>query len=123
MVSDLNMPLKITICPTVREQNGLAVSSRNRYLSEQQRKDAGLIYRSLQDARNIIKAGTKDPQTIISRMQAILNQAPSIAIEYIDIVNADSLQKLDTIAGKALIAVAVKLGSTRLIDNIIVDAG
>ncbi|MBA7486030.1 Pantothenate synthetase [subsurface metagenome] len=123
MVADLNMPLEIVVCPTVREPDGLAVSSRNKYLSEQQRKDATCIYKSLKKCESLVEAGTTDSKTIIGEMKQILNQVSSIEIEYISIVDAESLQELERIAGKALAAVAVKIGSARLIDNIIVDAG
>jgi len=123
MVADLNMPLEIVVCPTVREPDGLAVSSRNKYLSEQQRKDATYIYKSLKKCESLIEAGTTDSKTIIGEMKQILNQVSSIEIEYISIVDAENLQELERIAGKALAAVAVKIGSARLIDNIVVDAG
>ena len=123
MVADLNMPLKIVICPTVREPNGLAVSSRNKYLTEEQKKDAAYIYKSLQKCEEMIEAGTTDTETIIAEMRKILSQAPSMEIEYISIVDAETLQNLDKIIGKVLVAVAVRTGPTRLIDNILVDAG
>ena len=123
MVADLNMPLEIVVCPTVREPDGLAVSSRNKYLSEQQRKDATYIYKSLKKCESLVEAGTTDSKTIIGEMKQILNQVSSIEIEYISIVDAESLQELERITGKVLAAVAVKIGSARLIDNIIVDAG
>ena len=121
MVTDLNMPLEIVVCPTVRESNGLVVSSRNKYLSEEQKKDATLVYKSLQKCREMIEAGTKDSETIIAEMSKILGQAPSIEIEYISIVDAERLQKLDEIAGRVLAAVAIRIGPARLIDNIVVD--
>lgn len=121
MVEDLKMPLKIVVCPTVREESGLAVSSRNKYLSEEQRKDATLIYKSLQKCREMIEAGTTDTGTITAEMRKILSQAPSIEIEYVSIVDAESLQELDKIAGEILAAVAVRIGPARLIDNIVVD--
>jgi pantoate--beta-alanine ligase len=123
MVADLNMPLKIVICPTVRQPNGLAVSSRNQYLTENQKKDATLIYKSLQKCRAMINAGVKDTQEIATQMRKILQQAPSIKIEYVSIVDAETLQAIDHIAGSILAAAAVKIGSARLIDNILVDTG
>ena len=123
MVADLNMPVEIVVCPTVRHSDGLAVSSRNQYLTEQQRKDATYVYKSLEECRKLINSGITDSKTIIAKMRKILNQAPSIKIEYISIVDADTLQELKKITGKVLTAVAVKIGSTRLIDNIVVDAG
>jgi pantoate--beta-alanine ligase len=121
MVADLNMPLKIIVCPTVRQADGLAVSSRNQYLTRQQKKDAPLIYKSLQKCQKLIADGVTDSKTIINQMRKILQQAPSIKIEYISIVDADTLQELKKITGKVLTVVAVKIGSTRLIDNILVD--
>ena len=121
MVADLNMPLKIVVCPTVRESNGLAVSSRNKYLSEQQKKDAANIYESLQKCHQMIDAGVKETSQIIDEMRQILQQVPSIEIEYISIVDTDTLQNIDHITGKVLIAVAVQMGPARLIDNILLD--
>jgi len=121
MVADLNMPLEIVICPTVRRPDGLAVSSRNKYLTEEQKKDATLIYKSLQKCREMIDAGAAGSETITTEMRKILSQAPSIEIEYVNIVDAENLQNLDKIAGKVLAAVAVQIGPARLIDNILVD--
>jgi pantoate--beta-alanine ligase len=121
MVADLNMPLEIIVCPTVRENNGLAVSSRNKYLSEEQKKDATLIYKSLQKCRRMIEGETTESEIIIAEMRNILTQAPSIEIEYVSIVDAETLQHLDKTVGKILAAVAVRIGPARLIDNIIVD--
>ena len=123
MVADLNMPLEIVVCPTVREPNGLAVSSRNQYLTAQQKKDAANIYKSLQTCRRLIDAGTTETRQIIAEMQKILQQIPSGQIEYVSIVDAESLESVEKIAGKVLAAVAVKIGPARLIDNILVDAG
>jgi len=123
MVADLNMPLEIVVCPTVREPNGLAVSSRNQYLSEPQKKDAANIYKSLQTCRRMIDTGTTETHQIIAEMQKILQQIPSGQIEYISIVDAETLDSIEKIAGKVLTAVAVKIGPARLIDNILVDAG
>ena len=122
MVADLNMPLEIAICPTIREPDGLAVSSRNKYLTPEQKKDATLIYKSLQKCREMIDARVTDSETIIAEMRKILSQAPSIKIEYISIVDAETLQTTDLIARQVLAAVAVRIGSARLIDNILVDA-
>lgn len=122
MAADLNMPLEIVICPTIREPNGLAVSSRNRYLTEQQKKDAALIHKSLRKCRRMIRTGVTNSEKIITEMREILNQASSIEVEYISIVDIETLQAIDCIAGKALAAVAVRIGKARLIDNILVDA-
>jgi len=121
MVADLNMPLEIVVCPTVREPSGLAVSSRNQYLSDQQKKDAANIYKSLQECRRMIEAGVIDARQILARMRKILQLVASIEIEYVSIVDAGTLEGIETIAGKVLVAVAVKIGPARLIDNIMVD--
>ncbi len=121
MVADLNMPLEIVICPTVRRPDGLAVSSRNKYLTAEQKKDAALVYKSLQKCREMVDVGITDSRTIITEMRKILSRASSIEIEYISIVDAEMLQEVEYIAGRILIAVAVRIGSTRLIDNILVD--
>lgn len=122
MVADLNMPLKIVICPTVRESDGLAISSRNKYLTAQQRKDAVLIYKSLQKCRDNVKAGMKEAKTIISQMRTILSESQAIEIQYVSIVDVETLLDIDEIAGTVLVAIAVKIGQCRLIDNIIIDA-
>lgn len=121
MVTDLNMPLEIAICPTVREPDGLALSSRNRYLSPQERQDALLIYRSLQACREMIQEGTTDAAQCRRRMRSIIEQAPAFKIEYISIVEAEGLTEVERIEGHVLVAVAARIGSTRLIDNILVD--
>jgi len=121
MVTDLNMPLEIVICPTVREQDGLAISSRNQYLKKQQRQDAVCLYKSLQKSLEMVEAGKTDSDEIISEMKQILNQKSSIEVEYVNIVNSDTLEDVDRITGKVLVAVAVKLGPARLIDNILID--
>ena len=96
MVADLNMPLKIVVCPTVRQSDGLAVSSRNQYLTEQGRKDATYIYKALKKSRSLIKAGATEGKIIISEMKKMLKQVPSIKIEYISIVDAETLRELDS---------------------------
>jgi pantoate--beta-alanine ligase len=121
MAADLNMPLEIVVCPTVREPSGLAISSRNQYLSDQEKKDAAKIYASLQECRRMVDAGVTNTRQIIERMREILLKVPSIEIEYISIVDAGTLEDIETIAGKILTAVAVKIGPARLIDNIMVD--
>jgi pantoate--beta-alanine ligase len=123
MVHDLNMPLEIVVCPTVREPSGLAVSSRNQYLSAQKKKDAAKIFQSLEKCREMIAAGVTDPRQVIVEMRNVLKQVPSIEIEYVSIVDAETLETIEEIGGRVLVAVAVRLGSTRLIDNILVDAG
>ncbi len=121
MVADLHMPLKIQVCPTVREDDGLAISSRNKYLTPQERKDAPLLYESLQKAKQLIETGTTDAEKIITEMKKILSRSEMLQPEYVEIVNAETLQPKSEIIGPALIALAARLGSARLIDNILID--
>jgi pantoate--beta-alanine ligase len=121
MVVDLNMPLEIIVCPTVREPDGLAVSSRNQYLNKQERQDAAYIYKSLIKCQEMVKAGKIDTREIITEMRKVLQQKSSIEIEYISIVDSESLEVIDRISGKVLVAIAIKLGPARLIDNILID--
>jgi len=121
MATDLNMPLEIVVCPTVREPDGLAVSSRNKYLSPEQRRDAARVFQSLGRCREMIEAGAKDAAAIRTRMCEILEQVPAMEIEYVSIVDAGTLDEIERIEGRVLVAVAVRLGPARLIDNILVD--
>jgi len=122
MVADLNMPLEMVVCPTVREPDGLAVSSRNQYLSPQERREATVIYRSLQRSADLIRTGETAVARITEQMREVLGQVPALQVEYVSIVDAASLEDLTQIRGRVLVAVAGRLGSTRLIDNIVVDA-
>jgi pantoate--beta-alanine ligase len=122
MVADLNLPLEIVVCPTVREPDGLAVSSRNQYLSPGERIEATVIYRSLKRAAELIRAGERDAATIASRMREVLREVPTLQIEYVSLVDDESMEELTEVQGRALVAVAGRLGSTRLIDNIVVNA-
>ena len=121
MVADLNMPLEIVVCPTVREPDGLAMSSRNKYLSAEHRKNAAILYKALQSAERAIRDGQTETSDILKEIDSILSQVPALEPEYVSVVDTETLQPLDRIEGKALIAVAARLGSTRLIDNVVVD--
>ena len=121
MVDDLNMPLKIVTCPTVREKNGLAMSSRNAYLSEDEKKQATLLYAALRECELLIAADLRDSKALIGEMRKLLAIGKDIKVDYISIVNADTLQEIDIVRGKVLIALAVKVGTTRLIDNVLLE--
>jgi len=99
------------------------MSSRNQFLTPQQREDAAFIYKSLQKCRQMIKQGVRNTKKITAQMRKILKKIPSSKIQYISIVDAETLQNVDKITGKVLAAVAVKIGPTRLVDNIIIDTG
>jgi pantoate--beta-alanine ligase len=119
MAKDLDVNIGIKVLPTVRELPGLAMSSRNNYLSRKERQLAGAIYRSLKDAEHLIHAGESRSIKIISNISTALKKN-SMTIDYIAIVDPATLKSLERIKGKALIAIAVRIGQTRLIDNIIV---
>jgi len=123
MVQDLNMPLQIVVCPTIREPDGLASSSRNQYLSAQHRQQAPVLYKALCHGARLAREGLRDPDRIIEAIRSVMNEAPDMRVQYISIVDPQTLQPLACVSGKALIAAAVYLGDTRLIDNIQLDLG
>lgn len=118
MVRDLNVPVEIRIVPTVREADGLALSSRNSYLTAEQRQVAPLIYQALCRVRERVAAGERDVARLEGYLQAELATIPEAQLDYARIVDAETLQPLQTVDRPAVAAVAVFLGSTRLIDNI-----
>jgi pantoate--beta-alanine ligase len=118
MVRDLNMPVEIVVGPTRREADGLAMSSRNVYLSPNEREQATALYHALTLAEHKIQAGERDPQKITREMEALIRRhVESPLIEYIAIVDRLTLHPVQTIAGELVIALAVRIGRTRLIDN------
>ena len=121
MVEDLNMSAIIKILPTVREESGLAMSSRNTYLAEAEKKDAGIIFKALKLAEELIISGERDSKKITKKIRIAIEEAASAKIDYISIVNTASLEEVLTIEGEVLIALAVFMGKTRLIDNVIID--
>lgn len=122
MVNDLNMDSEIIICPTVREKDGLAMSSRNVYLSDQERKSAVILHESLQKAQYFVQEeGIRDTETIVSTITKMIRKIQNITIEYVSIVAEDSLKEVMWINGRVLCVLAVKIGNTRLIDNMIID--
>lgn len=118
MVTDLNVPVKIITCPIVREEDGLALSSRNTYLSSEERVQALALPRALSAGKNMIIKGEIDPQKVKKRITSILASSPGIRLDYVEVVNGDDLSDLSAIKGKVLLAAAVYVGKTRLIDNI-----
>lgn len=121
MVADLNMPLRIEACPIVREESGLAMSSRNKYLSVKEQGLAANIFLGLKNAESCFESGERTAQVLIEKVRGGLLPISEIEIEYVTMVDPDTLEDLETIENKGMIAVAVKIGSTRLIDNIIFD--
>ncbi len=121
MIKDLNFPVKMKIMPIVREKDGLAMSSRNTYLSEEERKEATVLYRSLCLAKDMIRKGERRPGRIIKKMQELIENT-SGRIDYIEMVDMDSLSPIKKLKeqDRVIIALAVWFGKARLIDNIIV---
>ena len=120
LCADLNLGAEIVIMPTVREADGLALSSRNAYLGPEERKAAPVLYRALCLAKNLKEQGTTDAGEVRSRMRALIGSEPRARIEYVSIADATTLQELDRIERPALVSLAVRIGRMRLIDNMLV---
>lgn len=121
MVDDLNFDLEIVVMPTIREADGLAMSSRNKYLNPQEHTAALVLVNSLRMAENLIKSGLRDSAEVSRKMRKMIEAEPLAKIDYIAIVDAETLDDLDKIKRKVLIALAVFIGKTRLIDNTILS--
>jgi len=121
MVADLNMNLEIVTLPTVREPDGLAMSSRNTYLNPGQRRAATVLYRSLKLAQEMWLQGESSTDEIRHKMTELIREEPLADIDYISIADAETLEELYTVRAKALVSMAVRFGKTRLIDNIVLE--
>jgi pantoate--beta-alanine ligase len=122
MVSDLNLDVRVEVMPTVREEDGLALSSRNVYLDPEQRQSALCLSRSLNEAAGMIRSGERRTDPLMDRMREIIDREDLAKLDYISIVDTGSLEPLKEIKKEALIALAVFFGSVRLIDNMMVSA-
>lgn len=120
MAEDLNVPVRVKIMPTIREKDGLAMSSRNTYLNETQRQQAVVLNQALKKAQQLIREGERKPKVILSSVKQLIEPLSEGEIDYIQCVNAQDLSPLDKVSGDVLIALAVKFGRARLIDNIFV---
>ena len=122
MVNDLNLPTEISIIPTLRESDGLAMSSRNVYLNTEERKNAVVLNQSLCLAENLIQKGERNSEKIVNEMMKLIQSKNPTAIDYVEIVGSENLEKKNTITSgeTILIPLAVRFGTTRLIDNIII---
>ncbi len=119
MADDLNLDLEILIVPTVREADGLAMSSRNTYLDPGQREQALALYQSLLKGQEVFRQGERDPVKICRLVAATIRAQPLAEIDYVEIYSHPDLEPIEKIKGPALLALAVKIGNTRLIDNIL----
>lgn len=118
MVRDLNFPIEIIGVPTVREADGLALSSRNQYLNTDERAQATVLYRAMTRVKELADRGQKSVRELIDVAKGVIASANSSRVDYISIVDADNLQPLETLRPNAVIALAVFIGKTRLIDNL-----
>jgi len=119
MVKDLNMDVLVKVLPIVRESDGLAMSSRNVYLKKNEREDAGVLYQSLRKAESLFACGERSSKRIANSIKEIIDSKKTVKVDYIKIVDTDTLKDINSIKNKALIALAVFIGKTRLIDNTI----
>jgi pantoate--beta-alanine ligase len=121
MTKDLNFPLEVVVCPTVREPDGLAMSSRNVYLDPQQRKAATVLYRALSAAKEEYEKGEHSAEKLRGKMKEVIEHEPLARMQYASCADYDTLQELDKVTGKTLLSMAVLLGKTRLIDNFVLE--
>jgi len=119
MVRDLNFPIDVIVCPIVRETDGLAMSSRNKYLEGADRKAATVLFRALSAAKDAYEGGERNAEVLRGKMKEVLEGEPRATVQYVSCADYDSLEELDVVKGKALLSMAVILGKTRLIDNFV----
>jgi len=121
MVNDLNMNLEIIVVPTVRESDGLAMSSRNIHLNAEERQAATILFSALTLAQQLWKKGEKNAESLRQEMVSVISREPLAKIDYVSIANAETLEELSEIDGPALASMAVRIGKTRLIDNVVLE--
>lgn len=121
MVTDLNIPVKVIGCPIIREADGLAKSSRNTYLNEEERKAALILSKTIFMGQELVKNGLTDAAELVRKMKENIETEPLAKIDYVDVVNFDDVQKKDTIGDNTLVAMAVYVGKARLLDNFIIE--
>jgi len=122
MVKDLNMDIEIVEVPTVRESDGLAMSSRNKYLNQEERKSALCIKKSIDMAIKMACEGELSGEKIIASIRDLIISFPFTSIEYVNICDPETLEDISTLRNKSLLALAVRVGNTRLIDNCVINA-
>jgi pantoate--beta-alanine ligase len=121
MLRDLDWPVEMRIAPTVRDADGLALSSRNAYLTAEERREAPLLHAALGAARRAVEAGERRAAAALEAARAVLATGRLLRIDYLELVETEGLRPLEKIEGEVLIALAAFLGTTRLIDNVILD--
>jgi pantoate--beta-alanine ligase len=121
MVQDLDVPVEVRTCPIVRDADGLALSSRNQYLMPEQRRHAPVLHQVLEEARALVEGGERDAAVVRRAVAERLASAPGAVTDYAEVVDYDTLGPLDRLCGHVLVAVAVRFGGTRLIDNVLLS--
>ncbi len=121
MVADLNFPLEIVVCPTVREADGLAMATRNTYLTPPQREQARCLYEALRAGRDAVQSGIKTSSRVAAIMRDVVLAAGPVVIDYLEAADAHTLAAMNELAGTVLLAGAIRIGTTRLIDNLVVE--
>ena len=121
MARDLNFPVEIVVCPTVREADGLAMSSRNSYLSAEERQAATILFRALTAAKSAYARGERNAESLRKIMAETLASEPLAKMQYVSCADYDTLEELETVTGKTLLSMAVFMGKTRLIDNFVLE--
>jgi pantoate--beta-alanine ligase len=121
MVRDLNMPVTIEVCPIVREPDGLAISSRNAYLSPQERRSALVLYRSLMQVQKLFESGEHGSANLVAAAKGEFAGEPAVRLDYVEVVNPETLEPVNALTKRVLVAVAAFVGQTRLIDNILLE--
>jgi pantoate--beta-alanine ligase len=121
MVRDLNVPVTVRVCPIVRESDGLALSSRNVYLGPEERKQATVLYRALEALSRRVAGGERDAAALVREGSALIAQTAGARLDYVSVVDLETLRPVKNLQGQVLIALAVYVGTTRLIDNVILD--
>jgi pantoate--beta-alanine ligase len=119
MVRDLNFDIEIVGCPIIREEDGLAKSSRNTYLNEKERQAAVILSKAIFTGQKLVEDGEKDAKKVVSAVKEVLATEPMADVEYVELVDFNNLKEIETIEGTVLCAMAVRIGKTRLIDNFI----
>ena len=118
MVKGLDLDVDVIVLPTVREADGLAMSSRNSYLGPEQRRKAACLFRALTAGEELIRAGVREPEKVRQKMRAVMLSEQGVEVDYAEVADPDSLVRLETLGGGAVLLVAARIGSTRLIDNL-----
>ncbi|HAA89808.1 MAG: Pantothenate synthetase [Thermoanaerobacterales bacterium 50_218] len=121
MVQDLNVPVEVITCPIVREEDGLAMSSRNVYLNPEERKQALALPQALNAGKELVEKGERDPQKVRERILEVLQNSPGVRVDYVEVCNGENLADLEKLKGPVLLAAAVWVGKARLIDNIYLE--